>query len=200
MEYGNDFLPLAFLWVVMMAAMMLPSSWPMVLALNRVSQRLDAQDPLLPWLFGAGYAGIWLVFSLIAAGMQWSVRQFWREDFPAWLTPFLFLVAGLYQFSPWKQACLQGCRTPFAFLMTAWRNGRGGAVGMGVHHGVLCVGCCWALMMLMFGVGMMSFYGMVVITVLITLEKLSPIEPRTISGFCGILLLAWAAVLTYQLS
>lgn len=184
---------LAVAWMVMMAVMMLPSALPMTVVLQRVFRRHHSGDPWLCWWFAAAYGGIWLVFSLILAGIHWLLRPLpW--PYGIGMTVFLFALAGLYQFCSWKQSCLRACRSPVAMLLTGWRNGRLGAVWMGVHHGLVCVGCCWALMLLMFGIGMMSFAGMLVITAMISLERVLPFPPRTISAVHGILLWIWAAL------
>jgi predicted metal-binding membrane protein len=189
MESGQSFIQSAILWSAMMTAMMLPPSLPMLQAVRRVSL-----DLWLPWAFALGLVGVWLGFSLVLAAMQWGGHRLVAGDFPAWITPLLFLLAGGYQFSPWKLACLKGCRSPLGFLLTSWRDGLWGSVRMGFRYGMICVGCCWALMVLLFGVGIMNVYGMLAITALVALEKFLPLPPQVVSSATGIGLLGAAAL------
>ena len=102
----------------------------------------------------------------------------------------ILVVAGLYQWTPWKQACLQHCRSPFAFVMTYWREGTKGAFSMGVRHGASCLGCCWLLMLLLFVGGVMSVGWIAGIAVFVAIEKLVP-AGHWVSHAAGALLVAW---------
>jgi predicted metal-binding membrane protein len=106
------------------------------------------------------------------------------------------VVAGLYQLTPFKRVCLTHCRSPLDFFLASWREGRGGALRMGFHHGLYCVGCCWGLMLVLFAVGVMSLFWMALIAVLIFAEKVFRVGPRLAPVF-GIILIAlglWIAV------
>lgn len=167
------------MWAVMMVGMMLPSAAPMILtfaALNRRKAR--ALERLVPTLlFASGYLLVWGGFSLFAALLQWAL------DRQALLSPTLtttnallggalFLLAGVYQLTPLKQACLRHCRSPFAFLFNRWRDGWNGALRMGIEHGAYCLGCCWLLMALLFVVGVMNLLWVAAITLFVFGEKL----------------------------
>jgi predicted metal-binding membrane protein len=146
----------ALMWCVMMVAMMLPSASPMILTYARVyQQRVTLGKAITPtWLFMAGYLAVWAGFGLLAAATQWGLYQ------SALLSPAmgkvgpslgggLLILAGIFQFSHLKQTCLSKCRSPLSLLMTEWREGASGALIMGIRHGAYCLGCCWALMLLM---------------------------------------------------
>lgn len=188
-----------FMWTVMMIAMMTPSATPvalMVASVNRQrAQRRQAYAPTAFFLFG--YLLAWTLFSVLATALQWPMHAY------AWLTPMMdnnsrmlaggvLLLAGLYQFTPWKEACLRHCRTPVGFLMTQWREGRAGAVKMGFNHGLFCVGCCWALMLVLFAVGVMNMVWVALITVFVLMEKVLPLDPRYVRWITGSGLIAWA--------
>ncbi|HEY0838024.1 MAG TPA: DUF2182 domain-containing protein [Azospirillum sp.] len=165
------------MWSVMMAAMMLPGAMPMLLLYDRLVRRAEGAARRTG-LFVAAYLALWTLFSLGATLAQWGLHTallltpMGRSTSPA-LTAALFLVAGLYQFTPMKRACLTGCRSPLGFLTTEWRGGDWGALVMGLRHGILCVGCCWALMALVFVGGTMNLMWMAVLTLAVTLEKLA---------------------------
>ena len=106
------------------------------------------------------------------------------------LTAIILIAAGAYQFSALKQSCLRQCRTPISFLMTRWRDGSFGGLVMGVEHGVFCVGCCWALMALLFVGGMMNAVWIIAIVVYTLIEKTAP-GGETISKLAGATLIGW---------
>ena len=145
----------------MMVGMMLPSATPMVLLYARVCRKsLDMAAPDTG-AFVMGYVAVWTLFSAAATALQWGLEQ------AALLSPtmtsaspffagMVLVLAGLYQWTPAKQACLSRCRSPVEFLSTHWRPGAGGAFAMGLRHGAFCVGCCWALMALLFVGGVMN--------------------------------------------
>ncbi|HEX4171418.1 MAG TPA: DUF2182 domain-containing protein [Acetobacteraceae bacterium] len=169
------------MWWVMMLGMMLPSAVPMILTFNalqqRKRQRADRHVPTV--LFVSGYLVVWGGFSVAATVAQWALQRY------ALLSPalavassalggVLFILAGAYQFTPLKHACLSHCRSPFAFVLNHWRDGWDGALRMGADHGLYCLGCCWFLMALLFAVGVMNLLWVAAIAVLVLAEKLLP--------------------------
>jgi predicted metal-binding membrane protein len=183
---GTDLGTLGFytgVWVVMMAAMMFPSVWPMVLGYRfiagRRAERAGAAKPVSTGLFVLGYMAVWTVFGLAAYGLFDGVRSLSHGTF-AWhrggryLAGGVLIAAAAYQLTPLKDACLSRCRSPFAFFTESWHDGARGALRMGAEHGAWCVGCCWGLMAALFALGIMSLGWMVFIAALIAAEKLLP--------------------------
>jgi predicted metal-binding membrane protein len=169
------------MWWVMMVGMMLPSAAPMIMTFATIQRRQRERDqPYVPtMLFVAGYLVVWGMFSLAATAAQWWLQQSnLLSPMMALAAPLvggtLFILAGLYQFTPLKYACLRHCRSPFAFVLNHWRDGWSGALGMGVSHGLYCLGCCWVLMALLFAVGVMNLVWVAVIAVFVFAEKLLP--------------------------
>ena len=169
------------MWAVMMGAMMLPSAVPMILVHRRVSARKERRDHSfsINWWFIAAYLAVWSIFSLAATTMQWGLQSAGAISSIVALHDVRFgggvlIVTGLIQLTPFKQTCLTKCRTPISFLLTEWRPGRIGAIVMGAQHGAYCVGCCWALMMLLFVFGVMSLTAIVVLSTVVAVEKLLP--------------------------
>ncbi len=179
-------------WQVMTVAMMLPSSMPMVQLVVYAGRR-QARAIAVPLAFLAGYAVIWTAF---AAGAFFTDTLVHRlvELWPwlamhAWLIGAVtFFIAGLFQFSPLKGRCLDMCRTPLGFFMRHYRKGTGAAWHLGLRHGGYCLGCCWALMLVMFGVGVGNLAGMAALTGAMVIEKTAPGGKR-LSPFFGIVLL-----------
>jgi predicted metal-binding membrane protein len=169
-------------WVIMLTAMMLPSELNYVAAFGillkgRGKTVGERQRLILPFI--AGYGIAWIAYGLLAylldsgarsIGLDWITRH--RAG--PYLAGSVLVLAGLYQFSTLKHACLTGCRSPLSFFSRYWRDGSVGAVAMGLRHGLVCVGCCWALMAVMFAVGAMSFSWMAILTVLMFAEKMLP--------------------------
>ncbi len=169
------------MWVSMMVAMMMPATTPTIEAFATIARRRRARrQPYTPTLvFVTGYLLAWSCFSTAAVVAQWLLYS------SALLTPTLqntspvlagaaLLVAGLYQFTPLKMACLRGCRSPLTFIMTEWREGHAGALTMGLRYGLICVGCCWALMSLMFCVSVMDLRWAAALAIYAAVEKLIP--------------------------
>jgi predicted metal-binding membrane protein len=184
------------MWVLMMIGMMVPSAAPMVLVFARYSrQRRDRSQPYTPaGAFLAGYLIVWTLFSLGATTLQWAL------DRAALLSPMMvstspslgggiLIVAGVFQLTPYKSACLKHCRSPLEFFMKSWRSGVGGALRMGFEHGVYCTGCCWILMCILFVGGVMSLLWIGGITIFVLAEKLAPfgISLARVSGVALIL-------------
>ena len=163
-------------WVVMMAAMMLPSVAPTVALYARMARR---RRPFAPLVFTAGYLVTWTGAGLVAYGLFELVRGLLGEALAwdaagRWVAGGTLLVAAAYEVTPWKDACLTKCRSPLGFLLGAWRDGVRGALEMGARHGAWCVGCCWALMASLFALGVMSLAWMAFVAALIALEKTLP--------------------------
>jgi predicted metal-binding membrane protein len=169
------------MWMVMMAAMMLPGSAPVVAAFAAINRRRRERGaPYVPTvIFLAGYLTMWALFSAGAVLLQWALQlggllTTMMQSGSLWLSAALFLAAGLYQFSPLKRRCLDYCRSPDGFILSEWRDGALGALVMGWRHGLFCLGCCFALMLLLFAVAVMDLRWVAVLTVLVTAEKLLP--------------------------
>jgi predicted metal-binding membrane protein len=170
------------MWVVMMAAMMVPTAAPMTVLFARFVRARDATArAVLPTaLLLLGYVLAWSLFGAVAAGLQVGLERCavmspmaMKFERPA-VGGAVLLGAGLFQWTPWKRACLHRCRSPIGFLMTAWRDGSLGALRMGLHHGLYCMGCCWAMMLLLFALGAMNLAWIGALTALVLLEKLAP--------------------------
>jgi predicted metal-binding membrane protein len=153
-------------WTAMMAAMMLPSAAPLVLLYGRRSNPVDSG------LLMAGYVTVWA-----AVGVAAYELDMWLPDPGDGAVATVLILAGLYQLTPLKHACLQRCRSPLDFLVTRWRKGPLGAVRLGAEHGAYCVGCCWALMVVLVVAGAMSIAWVVAIGVAVAAEKLLPGGP-----------------------
>jgi predicted metal-binding membrane protein len=180
-----DLLLLLAMWSIMMAGMMLPSAAPMILTfagINR-SRRTRGQTYVPTVLFVAGYLLTWAGFSVAATLVQWGL------EWTAMMSPMdmkadsrllgglLFVAAGIYQFTPLKQACLRLCWSPLSFVANHWRDGSVGAVRMGMTHGLYCLGCCWVLMLLLFVVGVMNLLWVAGLAAVVLVEKLLPSQP-----------------------
>ena len=196
----SSWLMVASMWWVMMIAMMTPSAAPLVLLYGRVLRHhaapgAPAQVPSFSLL--AGYLAVWLLFSLSAAAAQLALQHadllssMMLRSKSALLSAGVLGAAGLYQFSPLKQACLRQCRGPVQFLTRHWRPGRSGAFLMGVRHGAYCAGCCWMLMALLFVGGVMNLAWISAIALLVLIEKLAP-GGIWLGRLAGLVLLLWA--------
>ena len=165
------------MWAVMMVGMMSAPAAPVLLLFADMQVRRGERGLSMPLLlFGLGYLAVWLGFSGSAALAQWALHE------AAFLSPGLaassgmlggaiLIGAGLYQLTPAKSACLRHCQSPLGFLMSHWRDGAGGALRMGLRHGGYCLGCCWALMGVLFAVGIMHLAWVGVLTAFILLER-----------------------------
>lgn len=192
------------MWAVMMVAMMLPSATPMVLAYRAIAARATPapRRGRSAALFAAGYVLVWSGFSVGATVLQWGLHEgALLTSSLALSSPLLggglLILAGLYQWSSLKEFCLRQCQSPLTFFMRHWRKGSGGALRMGVQHGLYCVGCCWPLMLLLFVGGVMNLLWVAAISLFVLAEKLVPggsLARGWISG--GGLICAGAWVLT----
>jgi predicted metal-binding membrane protein len=185
------FAALVLMWWVMMVAMMLPSAAPAILLYARVRQMRNGDGGISQtWVFLAGYAAVWLLFSLAAAGLQQLVTGGSMALYHPLAEAGVLIATGLYQLSPLKSACLGQCRAPAQFISAHWRPGAAGAVRLGIIHGAYCVGCCWMLMALLFVGGVMNLAWIVVLTLLVVVEKLTP-GGAWIGRAAGVALIAW---------
>jgi len=198
----TDVLLMWTMWAVMMAGMMLPSAAPMVSAYASTVRPERSQLQGSTPLFVVGYLIAWSGFAALATVAQWALHDAtlvtaMGVSTSRWLGGVLLVGAGAYQFTGVKDACLSKCRTPLGFLLTSWRGGRGGAFVMGVHHGSLCIGCCWALMTLLFVLGVMNLWWIALVAAVVLLEKLVPsvIVTRTL----GAALVVWGVGLIADL-
>jgi predicted metal-binding membrane protein len=176
-------------WVVMMAAMMLPSVAPTVALYARMTHE---RHPRLPLLFATGYLVVWSVvgvtafaLALAGKGLAGDVLAWHRAG--RWVAGATLLGAAAYEVTPLKDACLGKCRSPLGFLLGSWRDGWTGAIGMGARHGAWCVGCCWALMLSLFALGLMSIAWMVFVAGLVAAQKLIPWRRVATYGTAAIL-------------
>jgi predicted metal-binding membrane protein len=180
------------MWSVMMTAMMLPSALPMILTFVRLS--VLGGEPARARGFVTAYLSIWFGFSAAATTLQWWFQHLaWTDPMivsrSPMLTAMLLLIAGVYQFSPLKRTCLSGCRTPMGFLLGEWRPGARGAFVMGLRHGLVCLGCCWALMALLFVGGAMNLAWVAALSIAVAAEKLLPGGER-VAAVLGMVLIA----------
>ena len=163
-------------WVVMMAAMMFPSVSATVALYSRMT---NGQSVVQPLIFALGYLVMWTAAGVLAFGIAFTGARItgdvlaWNRA-GRWVAAATLVVAAVYELTPIKDVCLGKCRSPLGMLLGSWRDGRSGALGMGVRNGAWCVGCCWALMASFFALGIMSVVWMAVVAGLIALEKTLP--------------------------
>jgi predicted metal-binding membrane protein len=188
-----DFAIAFLMWAVMMVAMMLPSASPMILTYARIAGGRSASPASTTWMFTGGYLAVWTGFSIAATALQFALAGVSMLTNALTLAPAVgaavLIAAGLYQFTPWKNACLSHCQSPVGFFMTRWRDGMTGAFRMGLEHGTMCVGCCWMLMALLFAAGVMNLTWVAALTILVLVEKVVP-YPRAVSYAAGAALIA----------
>lgn len=197
----GDFLLTFAMWAVMMVGMMLPGALPMILLYQRVAGQRQSRWRAC-WqvaLFTAAYLLVWSGFSAVATLLQWQLDQSALltpalASANAWLGGGILLLAGVYQWLPAKQACLGHCRSPLSFLLGHWRPGAAGALHMGLAHGLYCLGCCWAVMGLLFVVGVMNLLWVALLSAFVLLEKLMPFG-RWTCRLSGALMMVWGLVL-----
>jgi predicted metal-binding membrane protein len=189
------------MWWAMMIAMMLPSAAPMILVFALVNRRSHAKGGLyVPTaVFAGAYLAAWGAFSVAAVALQRGLEQ------AELLSPMmasrnavfggaLLVLAGAYQLSPLKHVCLRHCRAPIDFISRRWQAGRWGAFRMGVLHGLYCLGCCWALMALLFFGGAMNLYWIAGLALFVLLEKTIP-PGHWLASLSGLGLVAWGVAL-----
>jgi predicted metal-binding membrane protein len=190
------------MWIIMMIGMMVPSAAPAILLYSLIRRREQQRGAVLPsvGLFAAGYLAIWAGFSLAAAGVQFGLTEArlmsdLMESSSAVMTAAVLILAGVYQLTAWKGACLAHCRSPIAFLSSHWSDG---PLRMGVRHGMFCLGCCWAAMCVLFAVGVMNLAWIAALSALVLLEKTLP-RGDLIARISGVLLIvAGVAAMTVR--
>jgi predicted metal-binding membrane protein len=189
------------MWAAMMAAMMLPSAAPVILLAARPVERPDMATPgaaMRLYALTAGYLLVWITFSAGATVLQFTLARsglltIMMEPASRGLPAALLVVAGLYQLTPLKHACLRSCRSPLAIFGSRWGSSAAQALGTGMRHGSYCLGCCWALMLLLFAGGVMNLPVILALTVWVAIEKVAPFGEHSarVSGVVLILAAAW---------
>jgi predicted metal-binding membrane protein len=187
------------MWSVMMTAMMLPSAAPLILLYGAAARR--SRQPTArrhTYALAAGYLAAWTAFSLAATALQRALASLllvspMMEAGSSRVSATLLVVAGVYQWMPLKHACLRACQSPLGFLMARWREGWSGAFRVGLEHGSYCIGCCWALMLLLFAGGVMNVVVIAGLTAFVAVEKLAPVGRRSaqLSGTVMIAVGSW---------
>jgi predicted metal-binding membrane protein len=173
------------MWSVMMVAMMLPTELPAAALFETLARRRSSHAHPAPatMFYGAGYAAAWTLYSAAAALGQVALSRAvlltpMLQSANTTLSAAILLAAGAFQFTSLKDSCLTKCRSPLGFLLAEWRDGKTGALLLGFKHGSYCVGCCWALMAVMFVVGAMNLLWMAALTLFVLGEKLAPARWR----------------------
>jgi predicted metal-binding membrane protein len=186
------------MWAVMMVAMMIPSAVPMIEMYARIARGNADSRAWFTWAFVGGYAVAWTLFGAAATAAQWGLARAAMMPAAMRVGPIagaaILAVAGIYQLTPLKNACLAHCRSPIGFFMTEWRGGAAGALVMGLKHGAFCIGCCWMLMALLFVAGVMNLLWIAALAVVVLLEKVTP-WGRAIASVSGVAMIAAAAAL-----
>lgn len=185
----------ASMWSAMAMAMMLPSAAPMILTYAEIAETAARKGERIvsPLVIAAGYASVWLLFSIAATAMQVDLTRAALLDpglAPAsgFLAAIILVGAGLYQFSSLKHACLARCQHPFPFFFANWATTPGGVFRLGIRQGLYCLGCCWAMMLVMFAVGVMNVVWMAGLAAVMTMEKLQ--TGRRFARGVGVVLIA----------
>jgi len=197
----KDFLAAFAMWSVMMIAMMLPSAMPMILVFSAVNKKSgESGKSFVPtWIFVFGYFLVWTSFSFIASLLQFilhnlSIISYELKLINPFASGIVLIAAGIYQFTNVKDVCLKNCQSPLSFVLNYWKEGKIGALLMGIKHGFYCIGCCWVLMALLFVAGVMNLLWIVIIALFVFLEKI--IKIKYLGKAAGILfILAGIAVI-----
>ena len=193
----TDFILLLLMWLVMMIAMMTPSVAPLILVFAKVNRERKRQNH--PFVNAGylitGYFLVWAAFSVAATSLQWLLQQI------AWLNPemkttnkilggIILILTGIFQFTPLKKTCLTYCRSPLNFVLLHWKEGKQGALKMGIANGFYCLGCCWLLMAVLFVAGIMNLLWVALIALFVLVEKISQ-DIKWIPYVAGLALIAY---------
>lgn len=199
-----EFFLMFIMWFVMMIGMMIPSASPMILVFATVNRKRKEKDqPYVPtFIFMLGYLSIWGLFSLFATVAQY---YFVKYDFLGhsmkssnhFFGGIILFAAGIFQWTPLKNVCLNHCRSPLEFIMNKWREGYKGAYLMGLNHGTFCLGCCWVLMLILFVTGVMNLLWVAIIAIFVLLEKVSK-HGFLIGRILGLLLILYGLILFFK--
>ena len=188
-----------WMWVLMTLVMMSTTAVPVLKSLHSITQNATQ---LIWWAFVFGYLVIWFGFALVASSLQLMIGELNLLDAHTGLNKSLsaglLLIAGLYQFSSLKQRCQSECLAPMQFFLRHWRDGVSGGLKMGLRHGVTCVGCCWALMLLAFVGGLTNIWFMVLSAVVMAVEKF-PVVGRRLTAPLGVLIIIWGVAVFVSL-
>ena len=189
-----------FMWFLMSIAMMSPTIIPTLNTYNDILESGGKKENSF-WLFFVGFLSVWMIFSILMSLIQAFLgRLYLLNDQGAFVSSLLssafLLLAGLYQLSSYKEACLIRCQTPFTFFLQNWKSGKAGSFNMGVSIGLFCLGCCWALMALAFVGGVMNLAFMAIMTLFMMLEKL-PDYGKYISKPLSLILIGSGTVLVW---
>ena len=200
----SDFVLLFLMWSVMMIAMMTPSILPMLMLFTTLNARNKSKgkDTSSTLLLLAGYLMSWVLFSLVITLPEYAMHKSgllnpMMEPTHAYLGSVMLVIAGIYQFTPFKDACLTVCQSPLTFLMNNWKDGNLGAFLVGYKHGFYCIGCCWALMLTLFALGVMNIMWVMVLTIFVLFEKLSYKNPLLFRRVAGYTFILWGIFLVY---
>jgi predicted metal-binding membrane protein len=200
-DLANGFVMLAVMtgWLLMIIAMMLPTSLPLVGMFARMTRQRSDRVSLIVLLI-VGYLSMWMLFGLVVCvgdGFLHSAleRHEWLQTHAWMIGTGILILAGLYQFTPLKYYCLEKCRSPLSFIVAHWQghHERRRAFQLGWRHGLFCIGCCWSLMLLMFAVGMGNLGWMFILGALMALEKNLPWGQR-LSAPVGVILICWGGL------
>jgi predicted metal-binding membrane protein len=185
----------ALMWTAMTLAMMLPSAAPMIFTYAEIADTAarKGERVVSPFLLAAGYSAIWLGFSVVATAAQLALTRAALLDASlasasGLFSGAIFIGAGFYQFSALKHACLNQCRSPFPFFFTNWQTTARGVFRLGLKQGLFCLGCCWAMMLVMFAVGVMNVVWMAALGIVMTIEKIG--TGKRFSHVIGVLSIA----------
>lgn len=188
-----------------MIGMMTPSVTPMILVYARVGRHATESRPFasVAW-FAGGYFLAWVAFSLVATSLQWALER------AAWLTPMmasasnivgglLLILAGIYQWTPLKEVCLSQCQAPLGFVFSrgGFQRTATSSLSLGFRHGTYCLGCCWAMMVLLFALGVMNLFWIAALAILVLLEKVVP-SGRGVARAAGVAFFSWGVWMLFQ--
>ena len=200
----TDFLFLFLMWAVMMTAMMTPSILPMIMLFTTLNSKNIRENKVSanPLYLLNGYLMSWVLFSLLITLPQYGLHKIgllnpMMEPTHAIFGGLVLIGAGLYQFSPFKDACLSVCQSPLTFMMNNWKEGNLGAFIIGYKHGFYCVGCCWFLMLTLFALGVMNIMWVVILTLFVMFEKLSVKFSMLYRYTTGTIFIIWGLSIFY---